>query len=98
MIRTTMTAGLAVAVLATTSLAMSQPASAKMHHKSRMKMARMRLVPSQPKPTFHATRAGGPMMLVDIPPVAAGGGALGLGVLPSSGFFKGVPVIDAFGL
>ena len=95
MIRKTLTNGLALAVLATASLAMSQPASARMH---RMKMAKVHLVPSQPKPTFVAAPYGVPMMLVDIPRVPAGGGALGLGLVPSSGFFKGVPVFGELGL
>ena len=96
MIRKTLTTGVALAVLATTTIAVSQPASAKMHH---MKMAkRMRLVPAQQKASYHAMAYGGPMMLVDIPQVAPGGGALGLGLVPSSGFFKGVPVIGDFGL
>ncbi len=98
MFRKTLTTGLALAVLATTTIAVTQPASARMHAK-RMRMAkRMRLVPSQQKASFQPIRAGGPMMLVDIPPVAAGGGALGLGIAPSTGLFKGVPVIGGLGL
>ena len=98
MFRKILTTGLALAVLATTTIVVSQPASAKMHAR-RMKMAkRMRLVPSQQKASYQPIRAGGPMMLVDIPPVAAGGGALGLGVAPSTGLFKGVPLIGDLGL
>ncbi len=94
MIRKTLSTGLALAVLATTSLAMSQPASAK-----HMKMAKkMHLVPSQQKASYHGVAMGGPMMLVDIPQVPAGGGALGLGVAPSTGLFKGVPLIGDLGL
>ena len=94
MIRKTLTTSLALAVLATTSLAMSQPANAK----RMMKPKKVRLVPSQPKPSFHPIRAGGPMMLIDIAPVPAGGGVLNAGLLPSTGVFKGVPVLGDFGL
>lgn len=97
MIRKTLSTGLVLAVLATTSLAISQPASAK--HMMRMKMAKkVHLVPSQQKASYHGVAPGGPMMLVDIPQVPAGGGALGLGVAPSTGLFKGVPVIGDLGL
>lgn len=95
MTRRTLTTGLTLAVLATASLAVSQPADAKTHHK---KMAKVHLVPSQPKPTFVATPYGGPMMLVDIQHVAPGAGAMGLGLVPTTGFFKGVPVLDGLGL
>ena len=98
MFQKTLTTGLALAVLATTTIALSQPASAAMHAKRMMMAKRMRLVPAQQKASYHPIRTGGPMMLVDIPPVAVGGGALGLGVAPSTGLFKGVPVIGDLGL
>lgn len=98
MIRKPLTTSLALAILAATSLVASQPASARMHAKRMMMAKPVRLVPSQPKPSFHPARMGGPMMLVDIPPVAAGGGALGLGIAPSTNLFKDVPLIGALGL
>ena len=94
MIRKTLTTSFAVAILAITSLALTQPASAK----RLMKPKKVRLVPSQPKQSFHAIRAGGPMMLIDIAPVPVGGGVLNAGLLPSTGVFKGIPVLGDFGL
>ncbi len=94
MISKTLTTGLTLAVLATTSLALTQSADAK----HVMKPKKVRLVPSQPKPSYHAIRAGGPMMLIDIAPVPAGGGVLNAGLLPSTGVFKGIPVLGDFGL
>lgn len=98
MIRRTLTTGFALAVLATTSIAVSQPANAKMHAKRMMKAQKVRLVPSQQKPSFHSIPTGGPMMLVDIPRVPTGGGVLNAGLLPSTGLFKGVPVLGDIGL
>lgn len=96
MIRKTLTTALAAAVVATTTFAISQPADAKMRHMK--KMTKVRLVPSQQKASYHGVAAGSPPMLVDIQQVPPGGGVLGLGVAPSSGFFKGVPVFGDLGL
>ena len=87
-------AGLALAVLATVALAAPQSASAA--HARHMMAKRMRLVPSQPKPGYHSM-VGTPS-LVDVVPVSAQGGLLGLGVLPSTGLFKSVPLLGNFGL
>lgn len=96
MIRNTLKMGLALAVVAATGMAMSQPANARVR---RAKMTKpVRLVPSQPKASFHPAPYGGPMMLVGIPPVPPGGGVLKLGLLPSSNMFKDVPVLGEFGL
>ena len=91
----TLTTGRALAVLATASLAIAQPAMAKPHG---AKTAKVRLVPSQQKPSYHGIAKGGPMMLIDIPQVPAGGGVLNAGLLPSTGVFKGVPLLGDFGL
>ena len=56
----------------------------------------MHLVPSQPKPGYRSM-VGTPS-LIDVVPVSAHGGLLGLGVVPSTGVFKGVPVLGDFGL
>ena len=95
MIRKTLTTGLALAALACASPALSGPASAKTH---RVKVAKVRLVPSQQKPSYHGYPKGGPLMLIDIPQVPAGGGVLNAGLLPSTGVFKGIPLLGDFGL
>ena len=89
-------AGLTLAVLAAVAFAAPQAASAASHAR-RMTMAkRPRLVPSQPKPGYHSM-VGTPS-LIDPVPVSAHGGLLGLGVIPSTGVLKGVPVLGEFGL
>lgn len=89
-------AGLTLAILAAAASAAPQSASAAGHARH-MKMAKKsHLVPSQPKPGYHSM-VGTPS-LIDPVPVSAHGGLLGLGVIPSTGVFKGVPVLGEFGL
>lgn len=102
MVRNALRTGLALAVLSTMAVAVTQPAAAKAHKKMEKKV---KLVPAMLKPTYrgmpgYVGGAPGPRMpgLVDIPLVPAGGGLLKAGILPSSGIFKGVPVLGDIGL
>ena len=97
MIRSPLTTGLALAVLAATIFAAPQSAGAAMHHRKRMHVAkRVKLIPASAKPGYRSM-VGTPS-LIDPVPVTPNGGLLGLGILPSTGVFKGVPVVGEFGL
>ena len=91
----TMSTVAALAALAAMALVAPQAANAAGHRKMHM-MKKVKLVPASAKPGYKSM-VGTPS-LIDPVPVAPNGGALGLGLIPSTNLFKGVPVLEQFGL
>ncbi len=96
------TTALALAMVAGAAMAFAQPAQAAMKHSRNLYVTGKRFAPATVKAGYvgapgYTYGPPGPIRPMLIDP-GLGGGFLGVGIFPSIGFFRGVPVLSAFRL